>query len=296
MANSPYLMDTNSQNPQANQYSSGNSPDQMFNQLDNNYSPYQTSVLNPSNTQPKPAPQQSQPTNVNPPSDGTALGNIGNWNPNPNNNYPVGGGIAGGLNNAGGINNGTVLGNFNPNPTGPDPNYSQAVNYGNAPAGFDANKWNDPNSGNSNKYVVGRILASGGTIQQAANAVGARVIAPDKIQYPDGFVADVYYDYGGPQQRVQYLDQTPYGDSSVLGTGQQGGGLFDSSSILQLLYSMLNGNNPQQTMQNQSTFQNRYNNTGQNSIYQPIIGGNPTSSQLPNGGDYSSILGRKPVL
>ena len=77
-------------------------------------------------------------------------------------------------------------------------------NPGTAPQGFDAQKWQSPTQGNSNKYTVGRILAAGGSIQQAAQAVGGTVIAPDKIQYPDGFIADVYYDYGGPNQRVQY--------------------------------------------------------------------------------------------
>lgn len=111
--------------------------------------------------------------------------------------------------------------NFDPNNTGGGFDWSQytggvtgqttgavdpvnPTNYGAAPAGFDAQKWADPTQGTTNKYIVGRILASGGTIEQAAQAVGATVISPDKIRYPDGFEADVYMDYGGPNQRVQY--------------------------------------------------------------------------------------------
>ena len=82
--------------------------------------------------------------------------------------------------------------------------------------GFDQTKLNDSSLGTTNKYTVARILQGGGTIQQAAQAVGGTVVNGDKIRYPDGFIADVYFDYGGPQQRVQY--------TQVGGPGWQGAG------------------------------------------------------------------------
>ena len=82
--------------------------------------------------------------------------------------------------------------------------------------GFDQTKLNDSRLGTTNKYTVARILQGGGTIQQAAQAVGGTVVNGDKIRYPDGFIADVYFDYGGPNQRVQY--------TQVGGPGWQGAG------------------------------------------------------------------------
>lgn len=79
-----------------------------------------------------------------------------------------------------------------------------APNYGQAPPGFTQEKWADPNQGNSLKYQVGRMAASGMPIDQIAAGVGAKVVGNDKIEYPDGFVADIYKDYGGPNQQVQY--------------------------------------------------------------------------------------------
>lgn len=99
-----------------------------------------------------------------------------------------------------------------PPPAGP------TTNYGAAPPGFDQAKWADPTLGDSKKYQVGRILTAGGSIQDAANAVGAKVISADKIQYPDGFIADVFKDVEGAHQ-IQYTDVT--GDS---GGGSSGGG------------------------------------------------------------------------
>lgn len=82
--------------------------------------------------------------------------------------------------------------------------------------GFDQAKLNDARLGTTHKYTVARILQGGGTIQQAAQAVGGTVVNGDKIRYPDGFIADVYFDYGGPNQRVQY--------TQVGGPGWQGAG------------------------------------------------------------------------
>ncbi len=117
-----------------------------------------------------------------------------------------------------------------------------AQNWGSAPLGFEQDKWNDPNAGTSLKYQVGRMAAQGMPIDQIAAKVGAKVIAPDKIQYPDGFIADIYFDYGGPNQRVQYTDVTPGNGQDISsflngGQNQQGG-------LLQWLMSML-GNNGQ---------------------------------------------------
>lgn len=100
------------------------------------------------------------------------------------------------------------------------PQAAQSVpsSWGAAPPGFDQAKWADPNLGNSNKYKVGRILASGGSIEDAAKAVGAKVISPDKIQYPDGFIADVFKDVEGAHQ-IQYTDVT----------GEKGGGGGDTT-------------------------------------------------------------------
>jgi len=129
---------------------------------------------------------------------------------------------------------------------------AQSTNYGQAPLGFDATKWADPAQGTSNKYIVGRILAGGGTIEQAAQAVGAKVISPDKIQYPDGFIADVYYDFGGPQQRVQYTQvggESPAGTSGAA-TGASGmggigaaatGGMFGSGASSSGLSNLFGG-------------------------------------------------------
>ena len=50
--------------------------------------------------------------------------------------------------------------------------------------GIDTNKLNDPNH-NSPKYIASRILASGGSIQQAAQAVGGRVIDNERFEYPE---------------------------------------------------------------------------------------------------------------
>lgn len=51
-----------------------------------------------------------------------------------------------------------------------------------APAGFDQTKWSDPNK-QSPKYVSGRILAGGGTIQDVAAKLGGYAISDDVIEY-----------------------------------------------------------------------------------------------------------------
>lgn len=100
-------------------------------------------------------------------------------------------------------------------------NTGMAPGIGQAPPGFEQDKWADPTKGTSKKYQVGRILAAGGTIQDAANAVGAKVISADKIQYPDGFIADVFRDVEGEHQ-IQYTDVTGERDGSSTASGTGG--------------------------------------------------------------------------
>lgn len=85
--------------------------------------------------------------------------------------------------------------------------------FGAPPIGFDADKWNDPTKGTSLKYIAGRMAAANEPIEKIAAAVGAKVISKDKIQYPDGFVADLWFDEENAtgQRRAQYTDVTPEG-------------------------------------------------------------------------------------
>lgn len=86
------------------------------------------------------------------------------------------------------------------------------------PAGFDPTKWNNPNYG-SEKYKAGHIIANGGTIQQAAAAVGGTVVGKDLIMMPNGEVYDAIFDVGGanaPMWEYQWGGTGP-------GTHPQGG-------------------------------------------------------------------------
>ena len=86
---------------------------------------------------------------------------------------------------------------------------------GRAPLGFQQGKWNNQDW-NTTKYRVGTILAGGGNI---ANVLadplfkGWSAEGTDKIKSPDGNIYDLYYDFGGPQQRVQYT-QVGWGPKS----------------------------------------------------------------------------------
>lgn len=83
-----------------------------------------------------------------------------------------------------------------------------------APLGFDATKWSNP-SHTTTKYVAGRTLAAGGSIDDLLHNpayAGWTRVGDDSIRSPDGNVYDLYYDYGGPNQRVQYTqtnDRSP---------------------------------------------------------------------------------------
>lgn len=198
-----------------------------------------------------------------------------------------------------------------PNPTSTGQNNGTALgsiasgSFGSAPLGFEQDKWNDPNQGNSLKYQVGRMAAQGMPIDQIASKVGAKVISPDKIQYPDGFIADIYFDYGGPNQRVQYLDQTPSNDQS---SGQMSSGMNSF---------MGNSGNGQMQNQNFQQFMNqlmqqlfsaqqgqRFNNQGQpnqSGGFIPPTGGfsgwgsgnNPTPN-IDNGSGFNKFPGQNP--
>lgn len=94
-----------------------------------------------------------------------------------------------------------------------------------APLGFDQSKWNDPTKGSSLKYQAGRMaadllsqgLSAKDITGRIAQQFGAKQISDDAIQYPDGFIADLFFDVGGPNQRVQYTDVTPRDEVSGLG-------------------------------------------------------------------------------
>lgn len=109
-----------------------------------------------------------------------------------------------------------------------------------APLGFDAAKWSDPNQGTTLKYQAGRMaadllsqgLAPKDITARIAQQFGAKQIADDAIQYPDGFIADLFFDVGGPNQRVQYTDVTRRGDSGAGGMGDMGNSPFAEFSAI----------------------------------------------------------------
>lgn len=66
--------------------------------------------------------------------------------------------------------------------------------------GYDQTKLADPNLGTSHKYVGGRILQSGGTIDDVLadpKFAGWQKVSADKIKGPDGGVYDLTRDLGG---------------------------------------------------------------------------------------------------
>jgi len=75
-----------------------------------------------------------------------------------------------------------------------------------APLGFDAAKWANPDW-NTIKYRAGSILAGGGKIGDVLRDPlfqGWTAQGDDAIKAPDGTVFDLYFDFGGPNQRVQW--------------------------------------------------------------------------------------------
>lgn len=116
--------------------------------------------------------------------------------------------------------------------------------------GVDTGKLNDPNH-TSPKYVASRILASGGSLQDAANAIGAKVLDQDKMQLSTGEIIDTRRDQEGANQlqwTVTYDPNQPQGGTQGLtggtngllgfgsgGIGGTGSGSYGSSSISGLL-------------------------------------------------------------
>ena len=88
-------------------------------------------------------------------------------------------------------------------------------NPGRAAEGFDQTKWSDRNF-QSPKYTAGRILAAGGSIQQAAQAIGATVIDKTRMRLSSGEVIDIRRDEEGANA-LQWL---------VLGGGANAGNGF----------------------------------------------------------------------
>lgn len=93
-----------------------------------------------------------------------------------------------------------------PPPSTRDYSKWDAATIGAAPPGFDAGKWVDP-AHTSEKYTVGRILAMGGTLADAARAIGGSVLSNDWLKTKSGEVFDALYDVGGPGQRPQWERQ-----------------------------------------------------------------------------------------
>lgn len=94
--------------------------------------------------------------------------------------------------------------------------------FANTPVGFDNRKWADPNK-HDPKYDAGRIIAAGGSIQDAAKAAGGVVVpgSRDKIKMPDGTVYDAIFAEDG-EHRAQWIP--------VEGPGANGGGAPNSGS------------------------------------------------------------------
>lgn len=85
-------------------------------------------------------------------------------------------------------------------------------NPGAAPEGFDAAKWRNQ-SVQTPKYIAGRLLAAGASIQQAAQAIGATVIDATRMRLPSGEIIDTRRDEEGANA-LQWL---------VLGQGANAG-------------------------------------------------------------------------
>jgi hypothetical protein len=90
--------------------------------------------------------------------------------------------------------------------------------------GVDTNKLNDP-SVTSPKYVASRILASGGTVAQAAAAVGGTVIDATRFKLPTGEIIDTRRDEEGANA-LQWLVTGGGPEAGAAGaTGTASGGI-----------------------------------------------------------------------
>lgn len=97
--------------------------------------------------------------------------------------------------------------------------------------GVDMNKMNDA-SHTSDKYTASRILASGGSIQDAAAAIGAQVISPTKMRLTRGEGAGAIIDIRRDEEGANALQWLVEGGSGGGSTGASGGGI---SSLLSRL-------------------------------------------------------------
>lgn len=106
-------------------------------------------------------------------------------------------------------------------PTAPPAPPAAPRKAGKAPPGFDQKKWVNEKLGTSHKYVGGRHLSGGGTIDSLLalpEFKGWVKLSEDKVRGPDGGVYDVYRDYNGARQ-VQWTKITGgYGGDGVPGT------------------------------------------------------------------------------
>jgi hypothetical protein len=100
----------------------------------------------------------------------------------------------------------------------------------NAPLGFDATKWKDQGH-LSDKYLIGHILAGSGSLDDAVAAMNQRTpgggwkkVSEDSIMDPTGHVDDLYFDYGGPNQHLQWYDVPGTGGYPAAPNGNGGGG------------------------------------------------------------------------
>lgn len=89
--------------------------------------------------------------------------------------------------------------------------------------GVDTGKLNDP-SHTTPKYVASRILASGGSLADAAAAIGAKVIDAERMQLPTGEMIDTRRDATGAngQPGANQLQWLVMGDGSGSQTGTPG--------------------------------------------------------------------------
>lgn len=89
--------------------------------------------------------------------------------------------------------------------------------------GVDAGKLNDPNH-KSPKYEASRILASGGSIQDAARAIGATVTGPDTMTLSTGETIDTRRDIEGANQLQWLVTGDPNDPNWGKPNGGAGGG------------------------------------------------------------------------
>lgn len=157
-----------------------------------------------------------------------------------------------------------------------------------APAGFDQAKWSDPTH-TSAKYVVGRIIASGGSIQDAAAAVGGTVVGRDKIQMPNGEIYDAIFDEEGA-----HLPMWEFAGGGSSGGGGQppagGAGTGGSDPLSQLRSMMGQGTGAGYTF-GQTPFGNLF---GDTSGYQGNVGQDDFSKLLT--GKLSELISNNGYL